>query len=90
MKIKRIYFTKNFAKKADRLPPRLKKQIEKREKIFRTNPFHPNLKTHKLKGKLQDLWSFSLTHSHRILFEFLNDEEVLFFDIGGHEIYNYF
>lgn len=87
MRIKKIYYTSNFAKKAAKLPPHLKTQIENKEKLFRENPFYPTLKTHQLKGKLKGLWSFSLTYTHRILFEFVGRDEVLFFDVGTHEIY---
>jgi len=30
--------------------------------IFIANPFEPKLKTHKLSGKLNGMWSFSLLH----------------------------
>lgn len=87
MKIKKIYYTKNFEHRAKKLPIALKSEIAKRERLFRENPFNPILKTHKLKGKLKNLWSFSTTFKERILFEFVNKDKVLFFDIGGHEIY---
>ncbi|OGL72994.1 hypothetical protein A3E39_02525 [Candidatus Uhrbacteria bacterium RIFCSPHIGHO2_12_FULL_60_25] len=61
--------------------------IDEREKMFRSNCFHPLLKTHKLRGKLQKYWSFSITHSHRIMFEFLDSHSVAFIDIGDHAIY---
>lgn len=60
---------------------------EKREIIFRNNAFDPCLKTHKLKGKLNDHWSFSVTYSDRILFKFLKDDEVYFYNVGNHLIY---
>jgi mRNA-degrading endonuclease YafQ of YafQ-DinJ toxin-antitoxin module len=36
------------------------------------------------KGKLRGLWAFSVTRNIRIIFEFLNGDEVLFHDIGPH------
>jgi prevent-host-death family protein len=36
------------------------------------------------KGKLRGLWAFSVTRDIRIIFEFLNGDEVLFHDIGSH------
>jgi Txe/YoeB family toxin of Txe-Axe toxin-antitoxin module len=60
---------------------------QEREKIFRTDPFNPILKTHKLHGKEKELWSFSINFSHRIKFIFLAEGEVLFLDIGDHSIY---
>jgi mRNA-degrading endonuclease YafQ of YafQ-DinJ toxin-antitoxin module len=87
MKIKKIYYTQNFERKAKKLPRILKSEIQNREKLFRDNPFNPILKTHKLKGKLKNFWSFSIAFKQRILFEFVNKNEILFFDIGGHEVY---
>jgi len=58
-----------------------------REKIFRNNCFDSRLKTHKLTGSLKDYWAFSVTHSERILFRFINEKEVIFYKIGTHEIY---
>lgn len=87
MLITKIYYSSNFAKKASKLSGNLVKEISKREALFRKDPFSPVLKTHKLKGKLKDLWSFSITYKHRILFETLKENEYLFHDIGGHEIY---
>ena len=47
------------------------------------NPFSTCLKTHKLKGKLNQLWSFSVNYGYRIIFEFADSETVYFFDIGS-------
>ena len=58
-----------------------------REKIFRNNCFDSRLKTHKLTGSLKDYWAFSVTHSERILFRFINEKEVIFYKIGTHQIY---
>lgn len=87
MKIKKVYYTKNFAKKASKLPMGLKSEIEEKENLFRRNVFDPSLKTHKLKGKLSNVWSFSITHKYRVLFLFTVKDEVLFFNVGGHEVY---
>ncbi len=61
--------------------------VAEREKMFRSNCFDPRLKTHKLKGKFKNYWSFSITYSHRILFGFLDAHSVAFIDIGDHAIY---
>lgn len=85
--IKKIYYTSSFLKSIKKLSLKEKKLIQKREKIFRKNPFDKRLKTHKLKGRLKGLYSFSITYSQRILFEFTKEGEVIFYEIGGHEIY---
>jgi mRNA-degrading endonuclease YafQ of YafQ-DinJ toxin-antitoxin module len=49
------------------------------------NPFHPALRTHKLVGKLEGLWAFSVAYDCRVVFRFMNGDEVLLVDIGSHE-----
>lgn len=53
--------------------------------LFTNNPFEPNLKTHKLSGKLKDLWSFSLEYDERVLFYFTDDGNAVFINIGNHD-----
>lgn len=52
---------------------------------FTIDPFEPSLKTHKLSGKLKDLWSFSIDYDERVLFYFAEDEKAVFVDIGSHD-----
>ncbi|KPJ56783.1 hypothetical protein AMJ49_03875 [Parcubacteria bacterium DG_74_2] len=86
-KIKKIHYTPDFKKSYERLPKNTRKIVDRKDALFRENPFHPSLNTHKLKGPLKDLWSFYITISYRILFEFLNRNEVIFYDVGTHDIY---
>jgi mRNA-degrading endonuclease YafQ of YafQ-DinJ toxin-antitoxin module len=57
--------------------------------LFSKNPFNPRLRTHRLTGKLEGLWAFSVTFDCRLIFKFLNGNEILLIDIGGHhdEVY---
>lgn len=87
MQIRRIFYSSRFERSLKALPVQEKKIIIEREKIFRANCFDPRLKTHKLKGRIKEYWSFSLTHSHRVLFEFISEEIVAFIDVGDHSIY---
>lgn len=53
--------------------------------IFRTNPFDQSLRTHKLSGRLKNLWSFSIEYDLRVVFSLLEGDRALFVDIGTHE-----
>ena len=83
----KIYYSSKFAKEYRKLSANIKLKAEKREKIFRKDPFDPRLKTHKLKGILQDYLSFSIDYQYRIIFEFRSETVVWFHSVGTHEIY---
>ncbi|MBI2432618.1 MAG: type II toxin-antitoxin system YafQ family toxin [Candidatus Hydrogenedentes bacterium] len=53
--------------------------------LFVTNPLDPRLQTHKLTGKLQHLWAFTVSYDCRVVFKFTSDEEVVLIDIGSHD-----
>lgn len=66
----------------------LQDNAKQKEKIFRKNPFDPKLKTHKLHGKYKNYWSFSISGSYRIMFNFESEDKIVFIDVGDHDIYN--
>jgi mRNA-degrading endonuclease YafQ of YafQ-DinJ toxin-antitoxin module len=54
------------------------------------DPFHPALRTHRLKGDLSGAWACSVEYDIRIVFQFISDpksgeEVILLIDIGTHE-----
>ncbi|MBU1110189.1 type II toxin-antitoxin system mRNA interferase toxin, RelE/StbE family [Patescibacteria group bacterium] len=87
MKIKKINYTPHFERAFKSLPHRQKGLINRRIEVFRHNCFNPQLRTHKLKGKLRNLFSFSITPKYRIVFEFVDGNEVVFHDVGDHRVY---
>ena len=83
----RIFYSRKFAREYRKLPLRIKKIAERKEQIFRKDPFDPRLKTHKLKGSLKGFLSFSIDRKYRIIFEFINRNTVWFHSVGEHSIY---
>lgn len=69
------------------MPDRIQRLAYQKDTIFRANPFHPRLLTHKLKGELKDRWAYSVNRENRIVFRFLDDHTILYLDIGTHEVY---
>ena len=84
MKISRSYRFKRSYKK---LPFHIQDDFSKRIKFFSSNPFESSLKTHKLRGNLDDYYAFYLQDGYRVLFEFENDNNVLLINIGSHDDY---
>jgi len=85
--IHKVSVTARFERSFAKLPHSVQELSEIKEGWFRLNAFDPRLKTHSLKGKLKGLWSYSINRDYRILFEFLGSTEVLYHDIGTHDVY---
>lgn len=77
---------KNSYKKRIRNHPYLKRRFWEALELFTHNPFDEGLKTHRLTGKLDGSWAFSVASDCRVLFKFYdNNRTVLMIDIGSHE-----
>lgn len=83
----RIYYSSKFLREYKTLSQRLKIVAEKKELIFRKNPFDARLDTHKLHGRLKEFWAFSIDTRNRVIFEFTGKDTVWFHAVGGHSIY---
>lgn len=82
-----IYPTSQFKKSFKKLSSDIQQLAIAKDKIFRETPHTPSLKTHKLKGKLSNFWSYSIKYSYRVVFEFVDSQTVIYHDIGTHEVY---
>lgn len=80
-----IGVTSHFARRAKRLSAKERKLLDLKTEIFRADCQDPRLKTHRLKGRLREYLAFSLTHSKRVKFIFLEEDKALFIDVGSHD-----
>ena len=83
-----ISFSSSFRRSFKRKVKGNKEREEKfwqRLKTFQNTPFDPTLRTHRLSGKLQELWSFTIEYDLRVVFYFMATEKAVFIDIGTHD-----
>jgi addiction module RelE/StbE family toxin len=78
------------ARKILKKQPELAENVQNTLELLSTDPFHPRLKTHKLKGDLQDSWACSAGYDLRIIFKFVEQEQektqaILLESIGTHD-----
>ncbi|MDM8564547.1 type II toxin-antitoxin system YafQ family toxin [Candidatus Halobeggiatoa sp. HSG11] len=76
------------AKRIIKKNPDLLNSIQTTLELLSEDAFHPSLKTHKLKGNLENSWACSVTYSVRIVFEFvdyLDNEAILLEAVGTHD-----
>ena len=91
--MRKLIWSKTFlraSKKVVSRRPEFQKEIENTLRILVRDPFDPQLKTHKLKGKLSGTWACSVTHNYRIIFDFVKNEEgkeddIFLIEIGTHD-----
>ena len=83
----KITETAQFRKSFKKLDNKLQKRTKKQFKLFLNNLFHPSLNTEKLEPKNNNIWSFRIDKSNRVIFTFSEDETILLLDIGPHDIY---
>ena len=72
-------------KKTSRRNPELKDKLQEALEIFVNDPYHPILGTHKLSGKLKGHHAFGLGYDLRVVFKFIDQEQVALISIGKHE-----
>ena len=82
-----IEYSSHFDRAFKKLPDGIQVLAEKREAIFRADPFDSRLKTHKLHGKYANFWSFSVDKKYRIVFRFVTKGKVVFLDADDHDLY---
>ncbi len=81
-----IRYSPKFIRQYGKLSAEVKRRAEKREVVFRKNPFDRQLKTHKLHGSQDKFMSFSVDYTYRIIFKTYEGVAV-FYEIGTHDIY---
>ena len=82
-------FKRSF-KRLTRKNPQLQDKILEILELLSNDSFTPSLKSHKLGGKLDGLWSCSIAYDCRIIFAFRTDittgeELIVLVDIGSHD-----
>ncbi|MFH1705324.1 MAG: type II toxin-antitoxin system mRNA interferase toxin, RelE/StbE family [Patescibacteria group bacterium] len=83
----KVFVTKHFEKSFQRLPQRIKKLAVKKDNFFRKDIFSPSLKTHRLKGKLKEFYSYRINQEYRLVFKMSQKDIVIYHDIGTHQLY---
>lgn len=80
----KITTTKKFDRQFKKQPLKIKNKFEKRVEVFLMDSNNPILNTHKLSGKLKNLWSFNITGDIRVVFDRSHEDIVIFEAIGSH------
>jgi len=84
-----LVFTDSYVRKARKFFQRhteLVTQYKKTLILLEANPAHPSLRLHKLRGRLDGIYSVSINMSYRICLEFLIEKDrIIPISIGSHD-----
>lgn len=85
----KIFYTPAYNKRAARFlkkHPELLPHYEKTLKLLELDPFHPSLRMHRLKGRLDELHSVSINISYRVTLELiLCEKQIVPVAVGSHD-----
>lgn len=84
--ITQVYYSSHFKKSLSKYRSH-QSLIQKKIALFFKDPLTQSLHTHKLTGKLDSYYSFSVNLQLRIIFEWVDHQTVGLIDIGTHAIY---
>jgi len=79
-----VHAARKYLKKNPQYAPDIQYVLD----LLTDDTFHPNLKTHKLKGELKGSWACSAGYDLRIVFKFVQykgAEAILLESIGSHD-----
>lgn len=82
-----VFYSSQFEKSFKKIPKHIARLFNDKQSLFILNLFNPLLKTHRLRGKLKEYYSFSINVEYRVLFKWVRKNKILLLDIGTHEIY---
>ena len=82
-----IIYAPVFVKKFNKLDKNFQDEVIEKIDMFKNKDNHILLKVHKLHGVLKDKYSFSIDYNTRIIFEWNDKKEALFYSIGDHDVY---
>lgn len=82
-----VIYTEEFIRQYKKLPKNIQRLAQKKEGLFIVDPYSAQLRTHKLRGKLDGYLAFSINFKYRIVFRYRDPNSVYFVAVGGHEVY---
>ena len=83
----KIFFKPTFVRQYNALEKDLQEEVLEKIELFREKKNYKQLKAHKLHGRLTGRHSFSVNYKIRIVFSYLNKQEIVLLTVGDHGIY---
>ena len=83
-----VAFAPQFKRLFKHLDPNLQEEVLEKIELFKELQTNPQLKVHKLKGRLKGRHSFSVNYQTSLLLDYLSKEEAVLLAVGSHDVYS--
>ena len=83
-----VTYTPKFIRAYKKLVPGLQAEVKQAIELFTEKANHDRLHVHKLSGRMEGRYSFSVNYKTRVVFRFLPDDRALLLVVGDHSIYH--
>lgn len=80
-----LYYTDTFKKHYQKLSDKEQLQFKEKLEFFKSNPFHPSLRVHKIQGT-SNVFEFSVNMDIRVIWIYQGSDIIALIDIGHHNI----
>jgi len=82
-------FVRAFKRRAHH-QPELQEKVKRTLEQLAEDPFHPSLRSHKLKGDLSPAWACTVDYHNHIIFDFVpnpnsKEDDILLLTMGTHD-----
>lgn len=77
-----------FVRQFSKFSADIQNEIIAKIELFKDTRNHKTLRVHKLHGPLDGKWSFSVDFGQRIIFKYINKNEVALLVVGDHSVYD--
>lgn len=81
----RILSSSEFEKRYHRLPSDIQDKTKKQLEFLKIDMHYPSLHTEKLAPKSKEIWSFRVDRNFRVLFRFVDPDQILLMTVGSHD-----
>ena len=83
-----VSFAPQFRRQFKKITSKLQEETLEKIELFSNSDQHASLHVHKLKGKMEGRWSFSVNYRYRVVFTWeRHNESAILLAIGDHSIY---
>ncbi|MEK7665424.1 MAG: hypothetical protein AAB337_00920 [Patescibacteria group bacterium] len=82
-----VSYAARFVRAYKKFTPLLQEEVKRAITDFQNPATHERLRVHKLEGRLQGRYSFSVNYATRIVFMYLNKDQAVLLTVGDHDVY---